>query len=306
VIEPDSYSYPRYLNAKRSVDARALNRQVWTDFLEALPDDSSSLRILEVGGGVGATFERVVEALDETRHHSLWYTLVDREQDNIQAARQHVFKWGREQGYQVSSTEDGIRLSDSHFDVRLTLVKDDVYRYAEESKTAVFDVVIAQAVLDLFDLSNVLSSLRPLLTSGGLWYLPIHFDGVTGFEPMVSSQLDEKIERLYHNSMTPDSSGEGPRAYTGRRLFTALHQMDNEVLSAGSSDWVVFPRGNEYPNEEAYFLHHSLHFIEEELSDHSEIDSNDFPRWIETRRQQIDHGELIYIAHQMDVLAKKK
>ena len=58
--------------------------------------------------------------------------------------------------------------------------------------------------------------------------------------------------------------------------------------------------------EEPYFLHHILHFIEQELSEHPTLNSAHFARWIRNRRQQIVRGELIYIAHQLDVLARQE
>lgn len=306
--EPESYSYPRYLKAKESVDARSLNRRVWARFLNALPGAPSSLRIFEVGGGVGSTFCRLVNALGdkEIETHVLHYTIVDREPENIQAARERISGWAEDQGYQVGGTQDEIHLVDGPLsEVRLSLITDDLFAYADRPSPATFDAVIAQAVLDLLDLSDFFASLRPLLKEGGIWYLPIHFDGVTGFEPPIDRQLDKKIERLYHESMGGGQVGEGYRAHTGRRLLAVLREQGDHILSAGSSDWIVFPREDGYRDDEEYFLHHILNFIEEELSDHLCLEPDPFRDWIQKRRQQISDGELVYIAHQLDVLSQK-
>ncbi len=59
---PETYSFPRYLAAKRSVDDRALNRQVRDALCRALPlaAPDAPLRVLEIGAGDGAMFERML------------------------------------------------------------------------------------------------------------------------------------------------------------------------------------------------------------------------------------------------------
>jgi hypothetical protein len=76
------------------------------------------------------------------------------------------------------------------------------------------------------------------------------------------------------------------------------------LLSAGSSDWVVFPDRGRYPDDEAHFLHHIVHTIDCELKTHPSLDPSAFQAWIAARHRQIDAGELTYIAHQLDVLAR--
>ncbi len=305
MTEPDSYSYPRYLDAKRSVDARALNRRVWGRFVEALSGCSSPVRVLEVGGGVGATVERVVEALEGASPDRLHYTLVDIEPDNVAAARERLQQWADRRGYSVSGREQQT-WTDGAMDVTVRFVTADLFDLASAREEASYDALIAQAVLDLFDISAVLRALRPLLRSGGLWYLPIHFDGVTAFEPPVDPALDARIEQLYHESMAeaPDRHGGPAGPHCGRRLLTRLPELDAPLLDAGSSDWIVVPRDGEYPGDEAYFLHHILRFVETELSGHPELTAPAFAEWLRTRRRQIDDGTLVYVAHQLDVLAQ--
>ncbi len=92
----------------------------------------------------------------------------------------------------------------------------------------------------------------------------------------------------------------------GRKLFEYLHQVDTEILSAGSSDWVVYPRNRSYPADEKYFLHFILHFFEASLKDCTELEGDTFKKWQARRNEQIDSGELVYIAHQMDFLVRKR
>jgi hypothetical protein len=74
------------------------------------------------------------------------------------------------------------------------------------------------------------------------------------------------------------------------------------VVAAGSSDWVVFPGPEGYPNDEGYFLHFIIDTIDRALRRHPELDRGRFQAWIAERHRQIDAQELIYIAHQLDVM----
>jgi hypothetical protein len=305
VTEPDTYSYPRYLTAKKTVDARALNRRVWSRFVTAVADAASPVRVLEVGGGVGATVQRVVEALEERSVDRLRYTIVDIEPANIETARAALRDWAAARGYRVFGTDPQV-WTDGPMEVSVAFRTADLFDLADAHDGPLYDAVVAQAVFDLLPIPEGHRALAPLLRTGGLWYLPIHFDGVTAFEPTGDPTLDARIERLFHESMQaapdePDRSG----AHCGRRLLTHFRAGGDTLLEAGASDWVVFGREGAYPGDEAYFLHHILHFVETELTGHPNLDAEAFAEWMATRRRQVDTGELVYIAHQLDVLAQK-
>jgi hypothetical protein len=300
---PDTYRYPRYLAAKKTVDDRALNERVWRRFLKALEARGPALRVLEVGGGVGATVERLVSALENREVDALTYTLVDIAPENIEAAVESLHGWAEAKGYRVSTTNGATprqRWSEGPLSVSIRFVTADLH---EVSPPGPCDALVAQAVFDLMDVPAALRALRPSLQEDGLWYVPIHFDGVTAFEPPTNPSLDAAVERLYHQSMT-DEEGGRHGVHSGRRLLTHLRDAGAEVLAAGGSDWVVVPGSDGYVGDEAYFLHHILHFIEDELSGHPDLADARLADWVQTRRVQIEAGELVYLTHQLDVLAR--
>lgn len=305
MTEPDTYSYPRYLTAKKTVDARALNQRVWSHFVDAAVRDGSPVRVLEVGGGVGATVQRVVEALEPRSVDTLRYTIVDIERANIETARAALRNWAEDRGYGVGDAEPQV-WTGGPMEVSVEFWTADLFDLAEAHDGPPYDAVVAQAVFDLLPISEAHRALAPLLRPGGLWYLPIHFDGVTAFEPTVDPDLDARIERCFHDSMEEASDQSGRSgAHCGRRLLTHFREADDALLEAGASDWVVFGRDGAYPGDEAYFLHHILHFVETELTGHPDLDAEAFADWVATRRRQIETSELVYIAHQLDVLARK-
>jgi hypothetical protein len=87
---------------------------------------------------------------------------------------------------------------------------------------------------------------------------------------------------------------------TGRHLFAHLRSAGAEILASGSSDWIVFPSPSGYPQDEAYFLHFMIHTIYTALQGVPELDPTHLESWAAERHVQIERGELLYIAHQLD------
>jgi len=169
-----------------------------------------------------------------------------------------------------------------------------------------WDVLVAHAFLDLIDVPAILPRLLQLLQPGGLCYFTLNFDGETILEPSVDPQFDEQVIRLYHRSMDERIVAGRPSgdSRTGRHLFTNLAAAGAQILSAGASDWVVYPHEGAYPAEEAYFLHFIIDTIRDALTGHPALAPAAFERWIDMRHRQVDAGELVYIAHQLDFLGR--
>ncbi len=296
------YSFQRYLLAKRSVDDRALNRRVWQALLEHLAgvEGRPSLYALELGGGIGTMFERLVEWGALARAE---YSLVDDQPENIAYGMEHLARWGLHQGLKVASYERRLFFQGRDTAFQVDFYPETVQEFAERERgRRVWDLIVAHAFLDLVDVPLLLDDLRMLTRQGGLLYLTINFDGLTALEPPLDANLDERIMALYHRSMDTRTSGGGSRS--GRRLFGWLRDAGLRIIDAGGSDWTVFARDGRYGGDEAYFLHFILHFFEESLQGSPELAPGELERWLAARRRQIDTGELVYIAHQMDFLVE--
>lgn len=280
---PTAFDFRRYLAAKRTVDDRALNRGVLEALMGAFGALPASRRsVLELGAGIGNMLPRLRGlGLPEPRS----YTLLERDAASLELARSSLA--GQAAG-------DAIRF-----------VQGDVYAVlgAPEYREA-FGLCVAHAVLDLLDLDVLLPLVWRALRPQGLLWSSVNFDGETVFLP--EHPLDAEVERLYHRSMDLRRVA-GRRAgdsHSGRHLLEALRRCGADVLAAGASDWVVWPRGGAYPGDEAYFLHHLVHTVDEELHGHQDLESEAFSAWVHARHLQIARGELSFIAHQLDVLAR--
>ncbi len=289
------YSFPHYLQSKQTVDDRALNKDVFAALKANLPPAPFS--VIEIGAGVGTMLTRLIEwgLLTNAK-----YLALDEMEENIAYASEWIPKWAESAGLKAERiAENRIRLRDQARDVRIMFERADVFDFIQTNPPK-SDLLIAHAVLDLFPLPEGLPKLFSLTKS--LAWLTINFDGMTTFEPTIDAALDATIERLYHELMDTRPTGSDSR--TGRHLFSHLHSEGAQILAAGASDWVVHAINEKYPADEKYFLHFILHFFEELLTGHKDLDANAFADWLSKRRTQIERGELVYIAHQIDFLVK--
>ncbi|HET6485342.1 MAG TPA: class I SAM-dependent methyltransferase, partial [Spirochaetia bacterium] len=170
-----------------------------------------------------------------------------------------------------------------------------------------YDLVIANAFLDIVDYRAALPGLRDLARPGGRLLFSITFDGLTSFEPEIDRELDDRIVATYHRTMDERFVDGRPfgDSRCGRHLFGALPTAGLRIAAAGASDWVVVPVGGRYPADEAYFLGRMLAFFEEALSVRPEIGKAELRVWLERRRAQLGAAELCLIVHQLDVLAQR-
>ena len=316
-------SYPRYLAAKKRLDDRSLNRQVWQRFTELLPQTAKDrpLRLLEVGAGIGTMIERVLE---ERLLSRATYTAIDADVASIGEAARRLPGWAAQHGLRVSparlpgsSSQERrwrLRLPPGHSAgpdavrdvmVELEAVELSAFVRREQGKQT-WDVLLAHAFLDLVDMASVLPELVSVLSPGGLVYSTLAFDGATIFQPQIEPRLDAQIETLYHRTMDR-RHGAGARSggsRAGRQLFGHMRTAGLEVVAAGSSDWVAFAGPDGYPADEAYFLGCILDTLETALDGHAELDARRFADWLARRRAQLEDGSLVYIAHQLDLLGR--
>ena len=289
---PESYNTVRYLKAKAAVDDNALNGRVYDALAQGINGmGGTPLRVIELGAGVGSTFKRLFE---RGLLSSGEYVMVDLDSESLAEAERAV-------GETVGS---GIVAPSVDY-----IAQDAVVYLREQAEAGrLADVIIGQALADLVNVPEFLEATASALRPGGLLYLPITFDGETVFEPTNNTLLNARVVDSYHRTMddrrTPNGLATGG-SQAGRAVLGEIPQAGLEIASVGSSGWVVYPQEGGYPEDVAYFLHHIINFVWEALSERSIVFSAGLEEWVADRHRQIEIGELIYIAHQLDVLARK-
>lgn len=305
MMEEIGYSQERYLASKKAVDDGSLNRKVLDALDEKLEEREfdESIRILEVGAGIGSMLKRLIQ-WDLLPSESS-YTAVEIDEKKVETAEMRLKELAEDYGFSICRNEDKIILDNSEKTLTIQFKNADAFEFIQ-SKSERYDILIAHAFLDLVDLEKALPRLLSTLRSDGLFYFPITFDGVTIFRPEIDPSLEAKVERVYHESMDRrDETGlMGGNSRTGRLLLDQLASMNAEIISAGSSDWVVYPGEDGYSGDVPYFLHHIINLVKNSVEASDQISSEKLKRWAEIRHRQIENGELIYIAHQLDLLGK--
>ena len=326
------HAEPRYLEAKRSVDRRALSRRVRAALLAGLP---RAPRVLEAGCGTGV----IVPRLLSWGVREFDYLGVDRDPRVVAFARDARPKELRYRGYEAVDTQRGGRIEASResrpvevqfaFETgdALELLSQRANERGGEERTSGerggeewtsgerggeertsgergADLVVAGAFLDVVPLEPTIEAIESALAPGGLAYLPITFDGGTLFAP--DHPLDDAVERAYHDAI---DAVDGRNSRAGRAALSRLAARDGTLLAANASDWIVRPRDGAtdgYPQDERWFLDRILSFVAEVVdpaaSTASQLDRAGFDDWLETRRRQLAAAELTYVAHQYDLL----
>ncbi|HXV60639.1 MAG TPA: class I SAM-dependent methyltransferase [Vicinamibacteria bacterium] len=260
----------RYLEAKRGVDDRALDRRVWERLeAELRAPGRPEIDIADIGAGTGTGLYRMVAWGLLRGFERVRYTAVEPDSE----LRERI----RDNGYELP--------------IEMTFVGSELDELTGLDRR--FDLVVAHALLDLLPLEPTVDKLLAIGRRGGLLYCPITFDGETLLEPEV--EADEAILETYHATMAR-------KGRTGRLLFHALTSRGARVLEIGSSDWIVHPRDGRYPGDEQFFLQFLVDLIVEAVRDH--IDEPVVNAWRKQRHRQILEANLVLVAHQMDVLAK--
>lgn len=299
---PDQAAYIEYLAAKRFVDDRSLNRHVWRTLWSQIP--ASPLRTVELGAGIGTMIERLMEAEVLPGGE---YVAVDRDPALLAEAKRRLQGWAESRDFEVQPRDGGLYI-DYGSGLHVRWLQMDIMRASMKDLGSDWDLLVAHALLDLVDLDLTLPKLMRLLPEDGWFWFTINFDGVTRFLPTLDPELDRRIEVLYHRSMDTRTTEDGSPAgdsQTGRELLSGLVEQGSRVLAAGASDWLVHPVSQSYREGDATLLDFMLKTVEGELTNHPELNADDFESWLRTRRRQLEQAELGLLVHQIDLCGQR-
>jgi SAM-dependent methyltransferase len=287
-----------YFEAKAFVDEKSLHEPTKSLFLAVAGGMKGS--VLDLGCGSGKMIQRL---LKWGVPGSTIYVGVDSDPLVVEPF-EHTFNsfFGQ---VETSAKDDRIEIS-APGGIRILL-----YTMGAEAflrKRDQFEVITACSFFDLVSVCSVLPLAYEKLRKGGCVYFACNFDGETYFQPTISSELDETVVRLYHDSMRrrnltlgiPDGD-----YCSGRKLGPVWQRCGGEVVSLGPSDWVIRPRQGGYREEERHVLQSIVSFVAQALSGCSELAPEEIDCWVRERRRQLENGELIFFARNLDFLGTK-
>ena len=288
------FDFVDYLEAKKTVDDRALNRMVLENMHRSL-QKITDLQIVEIAAGIGTMFERLVEwnLLPNAN-----YTMVDVNERYVLYAQQRIKDWAQRSGFCVNVYENRLTLEKEDMKFEVDFCVADAKEFLEQTHKK-WDLVIAHAFLDLVNVETLLPVLFSALKPQGFFYFSINFDAETIFLPHIDKDFERRIIFDYHRVMDEQKTNGQKVSGTkvGRNLFSYLQNAGARIVASGSSDWVVFPKEGGYTDREDYFLRCILDTVSQTLRNQVDYDIDS---WLATRYQQITDRKLVYIAHQLD------
>jgi hypothetical protein len=211
-----------YLDAKRALDDRSLNRDVLDRFANDLPPDPE---ILEVGAGTATMVERFGE----------W--------DVIDGGR-----WVAVDAHEEALAAGEARVGDSVGEIDVEYRAADAFEFASDAASAGrrFDAVVGCAFFDVVDAGPAVDALGEVAP---LAYAPITYDGETRFGP--ADPDEEAVIDRYHRHMREYRPG-GPDG-------AAALAREATVIAEGPSAWTIEPP---YEPGERTVLTHLLDTVE--------------------------------------------
>jgi hypothetical protein len=258
-----------YLDAKRALDDRSLNRDVLDRFAAELPPEPE---VLEVGAGTATMVERLVDwgVIDAGR-----WVAVDAHEEALSAGEGRI-------GDAVGNVAVEFRAADA-FEFAAEAAADGE-RFDAVVGCAFYDAVVGCAFYDVVDAApavNAFAKVAPVA------YAPITYDGATRFEPLDPD--DEAVLDRYHRHMREFRPG-GPDG-------AAALAREATVIAEGASPWAIEPP---YEAGERTVLAHLLDTVESAVGE-TGYDAGD---WAARRREALAEGRLRYEAANRDLLVR--
>ena len=309
-------TYQEYLEAKRVVDLRCLNRRVYNAF-RARVETFRDPFLLDLGTGTGLMIRKLLGL--RPQGDTLIYG-IDLDERNCSAALRLIVRALVRSGYHVhvrgrdgpeEGTAMGIVASLQGRRIRVEIRNADVLE-PEASwlpGDGAFDAVTANAFMDLVPLEETVQRINCFLKPQGLFYATINYDGVTTLLPPFRDREFERDlldnynfamdRRRVHGMATGGSR-------SGSRLFGVLSERGFRIVELGSSDWTVGPKAGEYERLEKSFVRAILQMIYEEGIANGMQHSGRLESWRAERLDALERGELSFMNHQIDLLAQKE
>ena len=314
---PDlNIDFPAYLDAKFAVDSASLNAALYERFCALLLEHPDP-RILDLGTGSGAMLRRILKL---PLRGEVELSGLDQEVETLDVGWNRLQQALAEGGYEVQQllsaaagkpSRPQLRARKRGISVRIEMIRGDLLEDRAIRRLGSYDCVTAHAVMDLLPLKPALQVIGSLLAPEGVFYATLNYDGQTVLLPEYEKTGVERWLIQNYNRAMERRRKRGRKtggAWSGRRLYQALVDLNFRILGVGSSDWNLFPASGCYTGDQQLFLGALLSMIAREgleaAAGSRGIGRRSVLDWHRDRLQDVARGRLCLIVHQLDVLAR--
>lgn len=283
--------YANWLNERYPFDSEARNKEVESVVLSHL-NKKQTVRLVDVGAGTGST---ALYLLDKIKGNQNWYFI---EQDASfekvlmrrlkEYAGFHKYTWERANGKAQIITPSK--------QLSFQFIKGSLLDLERLLSIKEVDLILANAVFDLFTQQQIQSFLAPILDRAIACYFTLNYRSMS-FHP--EDPFDSKFISLYEQHMErPQAMGRA----TGKQVGPALEKIMNNSgrVISGISTWHI-------QREDIKMHYYLLNFMEnaiQELPLTEDIRAL-LPKWIQRKKDliitrqlelKIDHLDIFHLS----------
>jgi len=276
----ETFDYVKYLDLKKSIDDRSLNQAIWQDFsswLISRDDQMATLKVLEIGAGIGTMIERL---LDASLLRKCRYIALEPEVSFKEAAKNRLMTWAKIQDVNFEITSEGLWLvRDQELDLTIEWIEAEAANIEQLFIDESLDLLLSHAVIDLLPVPELMPGILKKLKKLGGIYSSVNFSGETRFYP--SDLRDEDITNHYHRDMDaryPELDWQP--STTGVSLTKWLQNYGCKKVIEGDSDW-------ELGSGDGLFIMNILDTIRKALKGFPELED-----WLTKRYRQLEQDQL--------------
>jgi ubiquinone/menaquinone biosynthesis C-methylase UbiE len=276
----ETFDYVKYLDVKKSIDDKSLNKLVWDSFANWMiseNEQNQTLKVLEIGAGIGTMIERLLDASLLKHCH---YVALEPELSFQDAAKFRLMTWANTQGVSFEISPEGLWLLHSkQLNVTIEWVKAEADKIDQLFDNKNFNLILSHAVIDLLPVPEIMPIILKKLTQKGGFYFSVNFSGETKFFP--NDQSDDDIANNYHKDMDARFPGlDWQPSLTGEELPKWLQNHGCKNVIDGESDWNL-------GSADELFIKNILDTIKKALKDTPGLEE-----WLTKRYEQLAQKQL--------------
>lgn len=288
--EKDNFNID-WLSERYPFDAEARNKELEANVLAYL-GEQSEITLVDVGAGTGSNCLYFIEQLPQNQK---WY-LVEQDAELKKATVRRLKDYASYHKYNFERKKDTVTISSTSRKITVTVINDSLLNLADLVNLKKVDLVLANAVFDLFT-ANQIEAVVDLVTQHQLAFYPtLNYEGMT-FEP--ADPFDEVFINTYNAHMERSQAFGNALGKKASAYMVQLFQEKKRDIQTANSVWQIEP----IDIKMHYYL---LNFMENALGEMElapAMQSN-FEKWIQRKKELIIMGQQRLEVHHLDIFVR--
>ncbi len=280
-----------WLNERYPFDVEARDKALESKVVAYLAN-KSELTLVDVGAGTGSNCLYFIKQFPQNQK---WY-LIEQNGDLKKATIKRLKDYAAYHKYNFERKKETIKITAPKRKVTVTIINDSLLNLATLVNLKKVDLVLANAVFDLFS-SDQMTELVNLIAANKLaFYHTLGYEGMT-FEP--SDPFDDVFVDSYNTHMErPQDFGQALGKKANAFMAQLFEKQDSSVETAASI-WQIEP----VDIRMHYYL---LNFMENALAemDLAPAMQQNFEKWIQRKKELIIMGQQRLIITHQDIFVQ--